>query len=771
MNLKDNKKIKIFLIVFLTIFIFGFIIIPYIIDNKAFVVGLDIRSQYNPFYKEFKNLFHTAVSEQKIPFWSWNLFFGSNFWASKTYYMLTDVFAYFSLMFNDHYYVLLVYQTLGKILLSVSTFYAYCYVRKFKFNTSLILSLCFGFSSWAMNFVGEPAFLYFYSLIPLYFVMIELFLSGKRKYLFSIVSGVMIVTNFYLFYTLSFFTVVYCLYRYYEIHGNFKNVFLVALNMIVYYFIGILCSLFIVLPSILLVMDNSRVGSFTSNFYSWGNIRVYLGLVMSMFYPTNVYVNRIGVINGVENFSSIYNTGKYATIEILFWSSNLVSILCVNSLFDKNHKRKRQNIYYFLFIGIASLFPIVSSLLHGFSEATFRWSAFAIFINLVISGYYLDDLSRVNKKVLIKTVIVITLIYFINLPLTSILTKQDISQFIDQYYKILLFLPLFWIYFYIIFKKKPIVFLTIFVVIELSCSAFLTFNDNIDFKNYSWDFVNSSEKVLGSYDSFDYYVKYTLGDNDFYRVYASYKEVYWFSSLNMNLIYGFPGTSTYDSLYNYSLDDLLLISNIDRANGWTWNVTQPDILDFVSVKYAFVTSEDQLPDDNYTYIDDYYGIHLYQNNNYRSVANTYSNLITYEQYATYDDPSMITSYIICHDDDYDNINSYINNRISHSAENVYTDLNRMSFRIKSDSVSFIVTSVAYDKGWKVLVDGKEVDTYKINGGFIGFGVDDEGNHEINMYFVPTGFKTGIYLSISGVFIFISLVVYEEITIKRKKSKK
>ena len=168
-----NNKIKSFIkyilpIIILLIILIALIVAPYFVENKPFIIGADIRTQHRLFFEEFKLLMGNFVKVGSPPFWSWNLFFGNNFWASKSYYILSDIFAYFSLVFDNHYYYLLILQTTLKLSLSVFTFLLYCRIRKFDYFTSIVTSFCWGFSAWALNFTNQPIFLYFYSFMALW---------------------------------------------------------------------------------------------------------------------------------------------------------------------------------------------------------------------------------------------------------------------------------------------------------------------------------------------------------------------------------------------------------------------------------------------------------------------------------------------------------------------------------------------------------------------------------------------------------------------------
>ena len=71
----------------------------------------------------------------------------------------------------------------------------------------------------------------------------------------------------------------------------------------------------------------------------------------------------------------------------------------------------------------------------------------------------------------------------------------------------------------------------------------------------------------------------------------------------------------------------------------------------------------------------------------------------------------------------------------------------------------------YSDGWKVYVDGKEVETLNVNKYFLGINID-KGKHEIHMEYHTPYFKEGILISLASIGIFVGTIIYN-----RKKAKK
>lgn len=79
------------------------------------------------------------------------------------------------------------------------------------------------------------------------------------------------------------------------------------------------------------------------------------------------------------------------------------------------------------------------------------------------------------------------------------------------------------------------------------------------------------------------------------------------------------------------------------------------------------------------------------------------------------------------------------------------------------------STIAYDAGWRVLIDGKEVKTSKYAGAFLGFDVPN-GKHQIKLVYYPKGMRLGIIISTIS-FIILIICTFLEAGAKIKNSKK
>lgn len=84
---------------------------------------------------------------------------------------------------------------------------------------------------------------------------------------------------------------------------------------------------------------------------------------------------------------------------------------------------------------------------------------------------------------------------------------------------------------------------------------------------------------------------------------------------------------------------------------------------------------------------------------------------------------------------------------------------------KQDGMMY--TSISYETGWKVYVDGEQVQTESIRDALLAFPVS-AGTHTVRMEYEPEGLRAGLVLSIISILIFI-LIVVGEFVWKRKKA--
>lgn len=751
--MKKNKKL-ILLCVLLSVACVA-IFLPSFIQGEYFVGGGDVKTQWYLFYILNKRTTINALKDHTLPFYSFISFLGSNIWASKTSYGLFDIYNVLSYFIKDNYFFIYDLQTYIKIL--VSGISAYLLINYFYKNNkvALIAGLSYGLSSFAIYFTSQPGFLSFYSLAPLYFLGIEHYLKEKKKILFILMVFLLLLTNYYFFYAISLFSPIYFIYRYYNLNKQLKGVFKSALVLIIYYLIGVLLSSIIIVPAFLYIIQNERVGEFEYQLL-FEDLSVYYHLFISMFVPSQTYIYG----------NNIFEVGEHTLKEICLYSGALISILVPQFLSDKDVEYKKSTTLLYVLLVIVSFSPIVGSIINGFSGPCFRWFYIFIIINIITASKYLD--GDINKKNLKITAFVEVGVVFVFYVFCLIYKKYAPLDYLKQEIIIIISMLFIIINTVLIISTKE-VFVTV-TFVELSLFA-LMFGYKSLATSISKDEIENVTSVLADNDSY-----YNLNDylnsleaenpNEYYRVYISGDDLYWNFSHNMNIIYNLNGLMTYDSTYAQSFNKMRDFNREQIIDGifWQFNITDSNLMNFLSTKYSITVSEKKIPFKNYEIIDDNYrgSLIVAKNLDYKPFGRTYNNSMTYEQFKNeyHNDTSLLNDYVIS------NTKVDVGDLI-YSMENVSYYDNRLFGTIETDEDSFVVLSLPYDNGWKIKVNGEQVNYIECNGGVIGFNVL-EGNNNIEMYFTPKGFFLGAALSFVGFIIFCAIVLVD---VKRKRDEK
>ena len=79
--------------------------------------------------------------------------------------------------------------------------------------------------------------------------------------------------------------------------------------------------------------------------------------------------------------------------------------------------------------------------------------------------------------------------------------------------------------------------------------------------------------------------------------------------------------------------------------------------------------------------------------------------------------------------------------------------------LKADQT--IQTTIPYDEGWIVTVDGKKVDTYKTFDALVAFDIEDAGDHEIVLKYRSKAFVYGMIITVASIVIFALLIIFEK----------
>ena len=738
-KLKQEKKYLLLLSV-LVVSILLVYYLPFLIKGVAYVQSADLRSQWYEFYYEFKRLIKDFVQNGNPPFYSWTTFLGNNFYASKGYYLVGDIYFYIGLFLNDNFFIMVEEITCLKLFVSAINFYILLTYFDRKPLTKVICSIAYAFSGFAIFFADQLIFLSFYSFVPLYVLAIEKYLKENKWLLFVIMCGFLFGMNFYFFYTLSALTPVYFIYRYFSLEKDKKEFYKSTFKLIGFYILGSSLTCFLWLPTVIYILSgNSR---FMDGIGVFHNLYVYINYVISFFVPNYLYLNR----------GNMFETYTYWNREICCWASTILFVLIPQYTVIFNKTRKRLTTGVYVFFTTVAVFPILCSILHGFSNPSFRWTFFLILFNLMIISEILDNLDKLSKKLLVKTILSYILVVSI-LFIIGVKIDGNINNYLTQIKLICFYLAIV-VLSYIIYNLKNKKVILLVVSLEVTISGTYFHIDDINNERYIDNESMYRTVIQNYYGEVNDYLNSIDEDNssEFYRVYIDMFDVYFGYSLNANILYGIKGLATYDTTYSPSITQLnnMVPENCSYYLDWIIDIKDMDLMDFLNTKYAITTADYQMDLNKWELIDDNYGwgYYIYKNKNYKKFGIAYDKVISIDEYETKNDTSLFNEYVIADEETINKIKSYLN-EAELEMEDVYVSGNTLTARYSSSDNGFAIISIPYDEGWKIQVDGEEIAYYNVNGGFIGFNIK-QGEHELRMYFIPSGLKVGAAISFVGI---------------------
>ncbi len=118
----------------------------------------------------------------------------------------------------------------------------------------------------------------------------------------------------------------------------------------------------------------------------------------------------------------------------------------------------------------------------------------------------------------------------------------------------------------------------------------------------------------------------------------------------------------------------------------------------------------------------------------------------------------------CQDEDYRTVIDALSRS---QMEHVFVSGNRVSGTVTASESGILLLTIPYNRGWNILVDGSPHDYLEIGGALIGIPVA-EGEHQVEMKYIPPGFQTGCVLSLFSLLLGIVILSLESGKGKHKK---
>lgn len=223
--------------------------LPELLNYGGYFINGDATHQMLPFVYETKRMFASGV-----PFWSWNTYFGDNFLASYAYYTVFNPFTWINCLFPYKYlgvgFTLVLYL---KFL--VCGYVSQAYLKKIGFDDrlSLIGSLLYTFSSWAISSLCLYMFIEPMLLFPFLLIFVERFLKKERHACTGLIMAtfVTVAVNYYFASVNLIAAAIYFFFRLWHSYKLPAERFLSSLKAAGCICMGITCASVVLLPVLL----------------------------------------------------------------------------------------------------------------------------------------------------------------------------------------------------------------------------------------------------------------------------------------------------------------------------------------------------------------------------------------------------------------------------------------------------------------------------------------------------------------------------------------
>lgn len=692
--------------------------------------------QYELFYEEWIGMVKKFLLTKELPFYSWNSFLGTDFFTTKSYYLTGDFFLPLYLL--SPFSIRETLMGCSAILIFVSGLSMSIYLKKWgiqKASTRQIIGFCFALSGLATMYFSNFMFFRFYAILPLLFYGVEKYIQDQKLSFFTGIVAILFLQSYYFMFPTSLFLILYFFISVLlKEESSLLKILQKALPLIGAYLIGFLMSAVILVPTIWMMLHHPRVGSQEVGLF-W-NLKVLLGFLYShITAPFNLYSDIPYIF--VEGYNG---HGYWYSI----YASGLIFIAALQQFFfDWDQRRKKIiGVGYGILLLFIFIQPL-NSIVHGFSEPSFRWMFLVVFY-LCLSAAIAIDHDFYDKKKLVIPYAVYSVV-LIGGTLLAMITKT-ISFPTHLIHVGVSGICLLWgwgIIFLLQKGKTKWVYRMTFVEVLTFTFAFCWILSNPSY-NYK---QNVTQEYVQYYQQID--------EEIMYRQLLPREHLLPGTALNLNqsLPLGYMSISMYDTTYETNLAPFLKEAGFETH---IVDIRDPEIMKMLGVKYVIAYDQSELANpEEFEYVYNLNHLQVYRSKEFQSIGFTYPTTTQNAQDIRWMEELLVPE-------------KWSTLKLSPKRE--YFDvtqktMNSLKGNLSLEELSILYLSVPYNPGWKIFDNGQEISYEKVQLGFIGILLE-KGDHYIEMYYTPQGFKPGAILSFVGFLGFAGLIFLDQ-----KKNKK
>mgnify|MGYP005903823713 CR=1 FL=1 len=395
--------------------------------------------------------------------------------------------------------------------------------------------------------------------------------------------------------------------------------------------------------------------------------------------------------------------------------------------------------------------PLIGLIFHFTYSLRYTW---IITIILLLEGAKaFDGLIKGNfdKGVLVKTIFLIYILLLCLCVLIPICIKHSVIKNYQDL--VLLFVALCFVTIEFLFlynskeNRKMISLCVIISIIECILFAKISLFFQLQ--------VNESEMSYLIHEKEISEIVHYLKEKDptFYRLYID-DEVY-----NSPMYFEYPGIKAYDSTYEYALKYFLGMIRHYPETTWLININEPELFDFLGVKYVITTENsdislwDYLGKEEYEVSNEKFKV--YKLNCKSDIVKFYNKMISIdvikemannrERTYLYEIADTISQYLPISEGVVKKFQD-IEPELNCSYEILDVSDNTISINITNETDVVALFTIPYDRGWRVYdQDNRNLDMLNVAGGFIGV-ILNKGEHKLRFNYSVPGKKLGFIIS-------------------------
>lgn len=257
------------------------------------------------------------------------------------------------------------------------------------------------------------------------------------------------------------------------------------------------------------------------------------------------------------------------------------------------------------------------------------------------------------------------------------------------------------------------------------------------------------ETLFKNHDDIAHLVERAQRDNDdaFLRI-----DVTPTPNRNMPFVHQYPGLSIYASSIDTATTQYMRALGFkgeDAGNEYLFTPLGPREHALLGLSYLIVHEKEDAPQ-NVTHVDTSGVYRLYRTEKQGHVGYWMPNktlLLSGEE----DDAEGLLGYV---DDYLAEKQPYLQDKGVLVVDEMADTIVRAHINAEEDGA--LCTSIPYDKGWRVYIDGKQQDTVAVAGAFLATHLP-AGNHDIELRFTPFGLVPGCALSLGAIIAFVFIL--------------